>query len=92
MFVATVGKRVPNRRSALAGVVVFHVNGKPVGEPVAIDKQGRARFAAVDFDPRQYRIQAEFRPAQGNPYLESVSDELRYPDRSDPSLHYPKPQ
>lgn len=92
VFVAIVGKRVPNRRSTLAGVVVFHVNGKPVGEPVAIDKQGRARFAAVDFDPRQYRIQAEFRPTQGNPYLESVSDELRYPDRSDPSLHYPKPQ
>lgn len=91
-FLATVRKRSAGRKGALAGYVLFHVNGKPAGEPVAIDKAGRARFPATNFDPRQYRIQAEFRPAKGNAYLASVSDELGYPDRSDLTMQYTKPK
>ncbi len=91
-FVATVRKRMANPKGELAGYVVFHVNGKPAGEPVAIDRAGRARYPGADFDPAQYRIQAEFRPAAGNAYLASVSDELGYPDRSDPLMQYTKPK
>ncbi len=91
-FLATVRKRGVGRKGDLAGSVVFHVNGKPAGEPVAIDKAGRARYPGADFDPRQYRIQAEFRPAAGNGHLASVSDELAYPDRSDPTMQYTKPK
>ena len=91
-FLATVRKRTVARKGDLAGYVVFHVNGKPTGEPVVIDKAGRARYPGADFDPRQYRIQAEFRPAAGNPHLASVSDELAYPDRSDTTIQYTKPK
>lgn len=92
VFMATVRKRAASQKGTPAGTVVFHVNGKPVSEPVPLDRAGRARFLANDFDPRQYRIQAEFKPAQGNGYLGSVSDVLAYPERSDPLIQYTKPK
>ena len=94
-FVATVRKRVAVARVALrqtvAGSVVFYVNGKPAGEPVPLDRSGRARFPAPGFDPNQYRIRAEFKPVQGSGNLPSTSDELVYPERKDPQQYITKP-
>jgi hypothetical protein len=87
-FVATVRRRMPAARvmvrQALAGTVVFFVDGRQVGAPVPIDRSGRARLVAPDVDPGKYRVRAEFRPVRGSGLLPSASNELVHPERNDP--------
>jgi hypothetical protein len=89
-FIARVKPRWPDQRVAPTGTVQFYLHDEPLGDPVALDKSGRARFAPAGFNRRQYRVSARFVPARGSPYLESTSAEAASPDTSAIDVYQPK--
>lgn len=49
-----------------AGWVQFYFNGEPMGEPVQIDRFGRAQWTSPELKAGEYTVSAEFLPARGD--------------------------
>ncbi len=81
-FVASVVPRTPHPKLAPRGLMQFYMHGKPAGEPVKVDELGRARWMPREFNPENYRVSAQFIPAQDSEFLGSWSREIQKPDRS----------
>lgn len=49
-----------------AGLVQFYFKGEPMGEPVRIDRFGRAQWTSPELKAGEYKVSAEFLPARGD--------------------------
>ena len=49
-----------------AGLVQFYFNGEPMGEPVRLDRFGRAQWTSPELKDGEYKVSAEFLPARGD--------------------------
>lgn len=70
-FVAVVKRSITGQRLSFdgkpkrcdAGLVQFYFNGEPMGEPVRVDRFGRARWTSPELVAGEYVVSAEFQPA-----------------------------
>lgn len=74
-FVATVDNLISENKVP-AGSVQFLLFGERYGEPVKLDKAGRAVWSPRDVDPKKYSVSAQYLPASGTSHLGSTSSEL----------------
>ncbi|MEM8998584.1 MAG: Ig-like domain-containing protein, partial [Acidobacteriota bacterium] len=86
-FVAVVkrsltGERLTSKREGGVldvGEVQFFLEGRPVGAPVKVDENGRARWTSGALQVGTHRVSARFQPAPNNDlHLASRSHELLY--------------
>jgi hypothetical protein len=81
-FAAAVFPRWLEAKEPPTGEVQFYLHGKEFGEPVKLDATGHALWEPRDFDWKNYRVSARYRPAMESPYLGSSSEDVALPDRS----------
>ena len=74
-FVATVDNLIAENKIP-AGAVQFLLFGERHGEPVKLNKAGRAVWSPKDVDPKKYLVSAVYLPAQGTSHLGSTSATL----------------
>jgi hypothetical protein len=61
------------------GTIQFYLDGRPVGEPVRVDRFGQARWMRPGIKAGEYKLSAEFIPLKGSAEnLASRSAELVY--------------
>ncbi len=89
-FVATVKPRWAEAEGMPAGAVQFFLHGQRFGEPVALDRAGRALWEPRGIDWQNYRVSALFLPAEKSPFLTSSSTELANPDRGNTEVYQSK--
>lgn len=73
-FIAVIKRRLTGQRLTLddkerrygVGTVQFYFNGEPMGEPVRIDRFGRARWTSPKLKAGEYKVSAKFLPARGD--------------------------
>jgi hypothetical protein len=63
-------------REVPKGMVQFLSEGKPVGDPVELDAEGRATWEARGIDPMKYAVAAQYLPARDSRLLESTSAQI----------------
>lgn len=74
-IVATVGNLFAENKVP-AGTVQFLLFGERHGEPVKLDRAGRAVWSPKEVDPKRYSITAEYLPEAGSGHLTSASAPL----------------
>lgn len=73
-FVAVVKRALTGQRLSFddkeqrygVGRIQFYFNGKPMGEPVRIDRFGRAQWTSPKLKAGKYEVSATFLPAKGD--------------------------
>jgi hypothetical protein len=63
-------------REVPKGLVQFLSEGKPVGDPVELDEEGRATWEARGIDPQKYAVAAQYIPSRESRLLESISAQI----------------
>ena len=95
-FVAVIKRSLTGQRLASeedgdgseVGQVQFHFNGEPAGDPVKVDRFGRAYWTSPRLEQGEHKVSAEFLPARGNKVnLASRSFDLVYVVRDTPRSH-----
>jgi lysyl endopeptidase len=72
-FTAMVTPRAADNRELPAGAVQFLIDGKEVGDPVALDPTGQATLKASDLTTGEHQVTARYIAAEGGAFLDSVS-------------------
>jgi dienelactone hydrolase len=73
-FIAIIKRRLTGQRLIFddkeqrygVGRVQFYFNGEPMGEPVWIDRFGRAQWTSPKLKAGEYKVSAKFLPAKGD--------------------------
>ena len=73
-FVAVIKRSITGQRLSFddkeqrygAGRVQFYFNDEPMGEPVRIDRFGRAQWTSPKLKAGEYKVSAEFLPVKGD--------------------------
>jgi dienelactone hydrolase len=73
-FIAVIKRRLTAQRLIFddkeqrygIGRVQFYFNGEPIGEPVRIDRFGRAQWTSPKLKAGEYKVSAKFLPAKGD--------------------------
>jgi hypothetical protein len=73
-FIAVIKRRLTGQRLTFddkerrygVGRVQFYFNGEPMGEPVRIDRFGRAQWTSPKLKAGKYKVSAKFLPARGD--------------------------
>ncbi|MEO1088015.1 MAG: Ig-like domain-containing protein, partial [Acidobacteriota bacterium] len=91
-FVAVVKRSLTGQRLAVekegeeheVGAVQFYLNGRPEGDPVKVDRSGRAQWTSAALQEGTHIVSAHFLPSRANTVdLASQSRELHYVVRGD---------
>jgi Big-like domain-containing protein len=74
-FSVTVARKVSAGRGAPTGVARFTLDGKRVGAPVKLDRNGRAQWRTSRLKTGTHLVAATYAPAEGSALLPSTSPE-----------------
>jgi len=73
-FTATVTRNASDGSSAIpAGTVVFSIDGKPAGSPVALDRTGQAVWKTAGLSTGDHQVSASYTAQDGSAFLPSTS-------------------
>jgi hypothetical protein len=78
MLTAVVLRKALNAKGVPAGSVQFFVDGKRIGEPVKLNRAGRANLRAVNIAQGKHVVTAGYTPLEGSGFVPSNSLEYLY--------------
>ena len=75
-FTATVRPGAAGGKGVPDGAVQFTLDGKMTGEPVELEKEGRAIWQLSEIKAGDHRLSATYVPAKGSVFISSSSFEI----------------